>query len=81
MDKKDLNDDCKNTAVDERAEGNFITESGKKLSGAAKRALAEAAQRRISQTWADRPPEIAGRGGLDPVRFGDWEKKGLISDF
>jgi hypothetical protein len=25
--------------------------------------------------------EINGRGGLDPVRYGDWEKKGLAVDF
>lgn len=25
--------------------------------------------------------EIGGRGGLDPVRYGDWEKKGRCIDF
>ena len=25
--------------------------------------------------------EYAGRGGLDPVRYDDWEIKGLTSDF
>ena len=25
--------------------------------------------------------EFAGRGGKDPVRYGDWETKGLASDF
>ena len=29
----------------------------------------------------DRPKELRGRGGLDPVRYGDWEKDGLASDF
>jgi hypothetical protein len=25
--------------------------------------------------------EIGGRGGLDPTRFGDWEKNGRCIDF
>jgi len=28
-----------------------------------------------------RPREIGGRGGLDPTRFGDWEKAGRCIDF
>ncbi|HQY55704.1 MAG: DUF1674 domain-containing protein [Dokdonella sp.] len=27
------------------------------------------------------PVEIGGRGGLDPTRFGDWEKNGRCIDF
>ena len=27
------------------------------------------------------PPEAGGRGGLDPVRYGDWESKGMAIDF
>ena len=27
------------------------------------------------------PPEKGGRGGFEPVRYGDWEVKGLASDF
>ena len=31
---------------------------------------------------ADKPAkEIGGRGGLDPTRYGDWEKGGLAVDF
>lgn len=26
-------------------------------------------------------PEIGGRKGPEPTRYGDWEKNGLISDF
>ncbi len=26
-------------------------------------------------------PEHGGRGGLDPVRYGDWEKNGRCIDF
>ena len=56
------------------------------LSPAAQRALAEAAERRAAEDArrAAEPPaprEIAGRGGLDPARYGDWENKGVISDF
>jgi hypothetical protein len=52
------------------------------LSPAAERALAEAAARRAERDRkADHPKESGGRGGLDPTRYGDWEKDGLISDF
>jgi hypothetical protein len=55
----------------------------KPLTPEAERALAEAAARRAEreQAEAQRPPEIAGRGGLDPARYGDWEVKGVASDF
>jgi hypothetical protein len=48
---------------------------------AAERALAEAAARRAAETTQDMPEETGGRNGPEPTRFGDWEKKGLISDF
>jgi len=53
------------------------------LSPAAERALAEAAARRAERDRnpVDRPKEIDGRGGPDPTRYGDWEVKGLTSDF
>ncbi len=50
------------------------------LSAAARRALAEAEARR-AQPEPERQREVNGRGGRDPVRFGDWEVKGLASDF
>ncbi|HEX8048631.1 DUF1674 domain-containing protein [Rhizobium sp.] len=53
----------------------------KPLSPAAKRALAEAEERRRAQVQADLPPEIGGRGGADPSRFGDWEINGRTIDF
>lgn len=58
----------------------------KPLSPAAERALAEAAVRRAeadaqkAQT-AEKPKERHGRNGPDPTRYGDWEVKGLASDF
>ena len=51
------------------------------LPPAANRALAEAAARRAAGTEANRPIEIGGRDGPDPVRYGDWEKKGIAVDF
>lgn len=55
----------------------------RKLTPAAERALAEAAARRaeIDRAAAERPKEIAGRKGPDPARYGDWEVKGIASDF
>jgi hypothetical protein len=52
-------------------------------SPAAERALAEAAARRAAASPAKprSPPEHGGRGGLEPVRYGDWEVRGLASDF
>jgi len=53
------------------------------LPPAAQRALAEAEARRreIDAAAAKAPPEKGGRGGLEPGRYGDWEIKGLTSDF
>ncbi len=43
------------------------------------------AQARAEQAKAQKKQGLAkehgGREGLEPTRFGDWEKKGLISDF
>jgi hypothetical protein len=50
------------------------------LPPAARRALAEAETRRTGPK-PESPNEVHGRGGLDPVRYGDWEVKGLASDF
>lgn len=53
------------------------------LTEAAQRALAEAEARRraIDARGAFAPKEEGGRGGLEPGRYGDWEIKGLTSDF
>lgn len=55
----------------------------RKLSPAAARALAEAEARRgeYLKREADMPKEIGGRGGHEPGRYGDWEIKGMTSDF
>lgn len=52
-----------------------------RISEAAKRALAEAEARRKAARPLDLPAEIGGRAGPEPVRFGDWEKDGIASDF
>lgn len=51
------------------------------LPPAALRALAEAEQRRLAAPVVELPTELGGRKGPEPVRFGDWEKKGLAVDF
>jgi len=58
-------------------------DNAKPLAPAARRALEEAAARRAAEeaAAAARPREIAGRGGLEPVRYGDWEIKGIAADF
>jgi hypothetical protein len=55
----------------------------RQLSPAAQRALAEAAARRaeIDRKIAERPKELRGRNGPEPTRYGDWEAKGIASDF
>ena len=53
----------------------------RKLTPEAERALAEAAGRREAEQAAARAKEIGGRDGPEPTRYGDWEKKGIVSDF
>lgn len=55
----------------------------KELTPAARRALAEAEARRTEYREKETavPKEIGGRGGKEPGRYGDWEIKGLTSDF
>ena len=54
-----------------------------KESKQAKRALEEARKRRAEKiaNYRKMPVEKKGRGGLEPTRYGDWEVKGLASDF
>ncbi len=53
-----------------------------KISAAAERALAEAEERRRQEKGLSLPPELGGRrDGPEPVRYGDWEKKGIAVDF
>jgi len=51
------------------------------LTPAARRALAEAEERRKSAKQTQLPTEIGGRKGPEPSRFGDWEIDGRAIDF
>ncbi len=51
------------------------------LPPAARRALAEAEERRRHAKARQMPKELGGRDGPEPTRYGDWEKNGIISDF
>ncbi|MFT6675022.1 MAG: hypothetical protein ACJAVM_001208 [Sulfitobacter sp.] len=51
------------------------------LPEAAKRALAEAEERRQHAKTLQLPQELGGREGPEPVRYGDWENKGIAVDF
>ncbi|MGE0611449.1 MAG: DUF1674 domain-containing protein [Hyphomicrobiales bacterium] len=53
----------------------------KSLTPAARRALAEAEERRRSEASREAPREVGGRDGPDPARYGDWDKGGIVSDF
>ena len=77
-------DAARSAAAD--ATGPGLARDGRDLPPAARRALAEAEERR-RQGAAERvhpgelPKELAGRDGPEPIRYGDWEKNGIISDF
>ena len=58
-----------------------MSDLDKDLPDAAKRALAEAEERQKNAKALDLPDELGGRDGPEPVRFGDWEKKGIAVDF
>jgi len=69
--------------MDDAAEKPVPTDHPDKLlTAAAQRALAEAAQRRAAiDAKAKGPAETGGPKGLEPTRFGDWERKGMTCDF
>jgi hypothetical protein len=58
-------------------------EAARRLPPEARRALAEAQERRRRPPEQPAPAarELGGRGGLDPARYGDWETRGIASDF
>ena len=62
-------------------EGRTVDERAERLARAKAAARREAEARRAAAAVPDRPPEIDGRGGEEPTRYGDWEVKGLASDF
>ena len=73
-----------------KANKGIATEPGKKrsrgtlpLTPEARRALdeAEARRRKARKNAGKQPAEKGGQDGPDPVRYGDWEKDGIVSDF
>ena len=72
----------KERAAEDEVEG---AAPGKALPPEARRALAEAAERRRAidarAAGLAETKERQGRGGLEPTRYDDWEVKGLASDF
>jgi len=56
-------------------------EIAQRIREAGERANAEAEARRKAQKLEEKPAELGGRNGPEPTRYGDWEKKGIISDF
>jgi len=67
------------------SDGDTSAAAPKAPSEAAQRALAEAEERRRKADEAEaanpRAKEINGPKGVEPTRYGDWEKKGIASDF
>ena len=77
------------------AEGGAVkaaTGAERRLSPPAERALAEAEERRRAAlagfdgagdaaSGGGGAREVGGRDGPDPVRYGDWEVKGIAADF
>lgn len=67
----------------DQPEDNAPSAPGKKLSPAALRALQEARARRaeIDRRAAAHRTETGRKDGPEPTRYGDWENKGIASDF
>lgn len=64
------------------AEKAAAASADREMPAAARRALAEAEERRRrGQLDPQLPREINGRKGPEPVRYGDWEKNGIACDF
>lgn len=71
--------------MSEKSETGEAPGARRALSPVAARALAEAAARRAAQEAREaelaREKEVKGRGGKDPVRYEDWEVRGIATDF
>jgi hypothetical protein len=53
----------------------------RKLTPEAQRALAEAEARRAAAEASAQDKEVGGPSGPEPTRYGDWERKGIATDF
>ena len=71
------------TAMTDSPSPPAATAERKKLTPAAERALAEAEARRkaAAASVTPQPKEFQGPKGPEPTRYGDWERKGIVSDF
>lgn len=67
--------------MDQTKKASSPEEIAARIAQAAKRANQEAEARRAAAKPLQLPPEKGGSKGPEPTRYGDWEKKGLISDF
>jgi hypothetical protein len=56
-------------------------EVARRIREAGERAAAEAAERRARAKPQAKPRELNGPKGPEPTRYGDWERKGIASDF
>ena len=43
--------------------------------------VADSTDTTAAKTPSKRPREIGGPSGLEPTRYGDWERNGRVSDF
>lgn len=57
------------------------TDIAARIAEAGRRAKAEADARREQEGKGPLPPENGGPKGLEPTRYGDWERKGIAVDF
>jgi hypothetical protein len=67
--------------TDDKTPGEGAPVATKTLTPEAMRALAEAQERRRAAAPVERPKEVNGPSGPEPARYGDWERKGIASDF
>jgi len=81
---KDRRDGYSTAPASEPSAGGGPVPPRKELSAAAQRALAEAEERRAQAAKlaaSNAPKEFNGPKGPEPTRYGDWENKGIASDF
>ena len=60
---------------------NLNNKAKKPIEETAQKALVEANKRNIQKKSIKYPAEINGPSNLEPTRYGDWERKGIASDF
>jgi hypothetical protein len=62
----------------------FVSHKTKRAAGAKGEAAKPAkpiAPEKLKQAAPGKVPEIGGPSGPEPTRYGDWERKGIASDF